>query len=91
MTNAEILGSLLYFLDEVDIIELARIYPYFDSSSMYSLMLDYDDVFKYNQNANVVMLTEYYKNNKDILNRRFFNKISDSNRDQIYIIVNLLY
>lgn len=91
MTNAEILGSLLYFLDEVDIIELARIYPYFDSSSMYSLMLDYDDVFKYNQNANVVMLTEYYKNNKDILNRRFFNKISDSNRDQIYILVNLLY
>lgn len=91
MTNAEILGSLLYFLDEVDIIKLARIYPYFDSSSMYSLMLDYDDVFKYNQNANVVMLTEYYKNNKDILNRRFFNKISDSNRDQIYILVNLLY
>lgn len=91
MTNAEILGSLLYFLDEVDIIELARIYPYFDSSSMYSLMLDYDDVFKYNQNANVVMLTEYYRNNKDILNRRFFNKISDSNRDQIYVLVNLLY
>lgn len=91
MTNAEILGSLLYFVNEVDVIELARIYPYFDLGSMYSLMLNYNDVFKYNQSANIVILTEYYQKNKHILNRRFFNKLSDSNRDQIYILVNLLY
>ena len=91
MTNAEILGSLLYFVDEVDVIELARIYPYFDSSSMYSLMLDYDDVFKYNQSANTVTLTEYYQENKHILKQRFFDNLSGSDQHDIYILVNLLY
>ena len=89
MTNAEILGSLLYFVDEVDVVELARIYPYFDSGSMYSLMLDYDDVFVYKHNT--ITLTEYYQENKHILKQRFFDKLSGSDQHDIYILVNLLY
>lgn len=89
MSAAEILGSLLYFVKQVDTIELGKIYPYFDPGSMWSLMLDYDDVFVYKHNT--VTLTKYYQENKHILKQRFFDKLSGSDQHDIYILVNLLY
>ena len=87
MKAAELIGSLLYFKNEVSLDQLKKINLNIDHE-IYDLTYNYNDVFKHSYN--VFSLTDWYQENKHILKQRFFDKLSNENKKLIYRYINLL-
>ncbi|MDO4921396.1 MAG: hypothetical protein Q4E64_06195 [Phascolarctobacterium sp.] len=99
MVLSNLIGSLLLFqrtgIGENEIRIIAKNFNNILSVSLdknitqiYRELNDFNDCFDFQDNK--IVKTEYYYSNTQMLKKRFFDRLSDDDKNKIYTIVNML-